>query len=300
MSFASSMIRLEIGLKAHVLNWPWRDRMLRRKIRNDVLGTVLPKYLKRYLPPKNFKAPTVVHDDATEKIYSIWFQGKDSAPKWVKACFRSVERNCPQEHVVLDEKTVFDYIELPEYIMEKRKYGKISHAHFADIARVELLNNYGGIWMDASGYVTSPPPAWMIEQDFFAYLVNPESVGFGWRYSFMQNCFFRARKGSYILAAWRYMIHEFWKHENTRLDYMIHQLMFKTLVMNDPRAIAEFAKMPHVYQNTTHALWWEYKDKPFDQKIYDEITGKTWVQKTTYRNTENLTPGSFADHMVKA
>lgn len=37
--------------------------------------------------------------------------------------------------------------------------------------------------------------------------------------------------------------------------------------MNDPRAKKYFAKMPHVDQDPTHALWWAYADKPFDKKF---------------------------------
>ncbi|MDL2295700.1 capsular polysaccharide synthesis protein [Lachnospiraceae bacterium OttesenSCG-928-E19] len=299
MTISQLIARIEIGLRAHVLNWPWRDRQTRRNVRNKVLETAIPRYLKRYLPAAAAVPNTKPgKPNGDEKIWSIWTQGAENAPDWVRACYRSVARNCQQEHIILDEENLFKYIELPDYIMKKRASGKISNAHFADIARVELLYQYGGIWMDSTGFVTAPVPDYFLKPDFFAYLLNPESKS-GWRYSFMQNCFMGARRGSYLLAAWRAMIHAYWRAENGTVDYMVHQLLFKTLVLNDPRAKIEFEKMPHMYQDPTHALWWTYRDKPFDQKIYDEITSKTWVQKTTWRDVINPVPGSFADVMMK-
>ena len=238
----------------------------------------------------------VENNDKNDKIFTLWLQGEDNAPPLVKACFRSVRRHCKQELVVLDEKTVFDYISLPDVIIEKRKKGKISHAHFADICRVELLYNHGGYWLDSTGFVTAPIPDWIEQEDFFVYMAG-QNVGFP--YSFMQNCFIRARKGAYLLDAWRAMILDYWTHENSNFDYFMHQLLFKTLVTYDPRAKKHFAKMPHVDQDPTHMLWWDYHNKPFDKKQFDKVTSGAFFQKLTYRGSENPAPGTYADEIIK-
>ena len=187
------------------------------------------------------------------------------------------------------------YIKLPDVILEKRRQGKIKNAHFADICRVELLYNYGGFWLDSTGFATAPIPDWIVKEDFFVYMAG-KNVGSP--YSFMQNCFIRARRGAYLLAAWRAMILDYWMHENHSFDYFMHQLLFKTLVMNDPRAKKYFAKMPHVDQDPTHMLWWSYQNKPFDQKTFDDVTSGAFFQKLTYRGSDNPVPGSFADVMI--
>jgi len=81
----------------------------------------------------------------------------------------------------------------------------------------------------------------------------------------------------------------------------MHQLLFKALVHNDPRAKELWAHVPHIEQDPTHALWWAYGDKPFDKKIFDEITSKAFFQKTTFRSdyAKNPKPGTFADVMIK-
>ena len=286
----------DVIVRGHILNWFWRSREKRRAVRSDVLATAIPRYFKRYLPAAAaIKERKVVKDDNNEKIFTIWLQGEENAPDLVKACFRSVRKNCKQELVVLDEATLNQYITLPDIIWKKRSEGKIKNAHFADICRVELLYEHGGIWLDSTGFATAPIPDWIIKEDFFVYMAGNKV---GSPYSFMQNCFIRARKGAYLLDAWRAMILDYWIHDNHSFDYFMHQLLFKTLVMNDPRAKKYFAEMPHIDQDPTHALWWAYADKPFNQKVFDEVTSGAFFQKTTYAQAKNPPKGSFADVMV--
>lgn len=284
--------RLKIILWAHVFNWPWRNRVRRRTVRGDVLGRMVPQYLKKYLSAVNGVPNESIKKDS-DKIFTIWLQGEDNAPDLVRACFRSVRRNCTQEFVILDEKTLFKYITLPDYIMEKRRQGLIKNAHFADICRIELLYQYGGIWLDATAFVTAPIPDNILSQDFFVYM-----AGNVWGYSFIQNCFIRARRGSYLLAAWRAMIFEYWKHNNHALDYLVHQLLFKTLVTNDTRAKKYFDKMPHIVQDPTHVLRWNLWDKTFNKKDFDSLSEKSFFQKLTYCDSDKIVPNSFADFVI--
>lgn len=297
MSLARFVAMTKFILMGHILNWPWRKREKRRAVRTAVIERVIPKYFERYLPAAAaVKERKVVNNDKNDKIFSLWLQGEENAPELVKACFRSVRRHCKQELIVLDEKTVFDYISLPEEIMKKRKAGKISHAHFADICRVELLYNHGGYWLDSTGFVTSTIPEWIEKEDFFVYMAGQKG---GFPYSFMQNCFIRARKGAYLLDAWRAVMLDYWMHENGPFDYFMHQLLFKTMVMNDPRAIKHFAKMPHVDQDPTHALWWAYHDKPYNKEEFERVISGAFFQKTTYHQAKNPKAGTVAAEMLK-
>lgn len=278
----------------------WHVPDERRVVRNQVLSTVVPQYLKRYLPPSGAVPNTPpVKDNKGEEIYSIWLQGPYDMPDMVAACYRQMEKHCTQPVVILDEKTMFNYIDLPGVIMDKRANGQIGRAHFSDIARVELLHNHGGFWMDASDFVTGPVPKNIVDQDFFVYLVS-DKKSYKYAYAMIQNCFIRARRGSYLLDAWRHMLLNYWAHENSALDYMVHQLMFRTLVENDETARELFAKMPHVYQDPTHVIWRHYRDKPFDQKIFAQVAQGAFFQKIKHLyNAPPPAPGTFADVMSK-
>ena len=292
MNIRSWFSVFKIVLYAHVLNWPWRSRNRRRAVRGDVLGRMVPQYLKKYLSAVN-DVPDESIKKGSDKIFTIWLQGEDNAPDLVKSCFRSVRRNCSQDFIILDEKTLFEYITLPDYIMEKRRRGLIKNAHFADICRIELLYQYGGIWLDATAFVTAPIPTDILKQNFFVYM-----AGNVWGYSFIQNCFIRARRGSYLLGAWRAMIFEYWKDNNHAIDYLVHQLLFKTLIVNDVRAQKYFDKIPHVNQEPTHLLRWNLWNQKFDSHIYDSLSKQVFFQKLTYCAPDKIIPNSFADFVV--
>ncbi len=284
----------EIALFGHVFNPLWLPRDKRHRQREKVLVRAITRYFRRYLS-RDVPEQKIINNDENDKIFSIWLQGEENAPELVKSVYRSIRRNCKQELVVLDEKTIFDYISLPKEIIEKRKKGKIKHAHFADICRVELLYEHGGYWLDSTDFMMTAMPEWIQKQDFFMFLTGTK---YGSPYSFVQNCFIRARKGSYLLAAWRAMILNYWIHEDREFDYFMHQLLFKTLVTYDSRAKKYFEAMPHVSQDPTHVLWADYRDKPFNQKEFDEIAKGACFQKLTYRGSDNIIPGSFADVLI--
>lgn len=295
MNVSRAWALTKIVVQGHILNWVWRPRAVRSRVRCDVFSRVAPQYFKRYLPAAaRVKDTPVIRDDAGEKIYTMWQQGEANAPALVTACYRSIRRHCKQELVVMDDNNFEQYVTLPPEIIAKYRAGKIRRAHFADIVRVQVLFEHGGFWLDSTAFVTSPIPDWIVDQDFFVFMVG----NVGQKYSYMQNCFIRARRGAYLLAAWRAMIIDYWMHENRNFDYFMHQLLFKTLVENDPRAIKYFAEMPHVDQDPTHALWHEYKHAQYDEKLFAQLTRDAFFQKCAYADAPR--PGTFAAHIANS
>ena len=291
--------RLEMLWEGCILNPFWRGRDVSRARRYKSNSRILTEFIrKRWLTAADaVPQQPVVRDDAAEKIYTIWLQGEQNAPDIVKSCFASIRAHCTQELVVLDEKTLPDYISLPEEIVTKYKEGKIEPCHFSDICRVELLYRHGGYWLDATCFVTGPIPEHISAQDFFVFMAGEKVHG---NYSFIQNCFIRARKGAYLLEAWRAMILDYWLHEDRRVDYFQHQVMFRTLVTDKPDAAALFAQMPQVDQYPTHLYLYEYKDLPYDPEVFAKASeAGFFYQKTSYRDLEHIVPGSFADWMVR-
>lgn len=300
MDFTKTLYRFalkaELAICGHILNPLWLPRKERHDRRERVQARTAVKYFSRYylgtLDGLPDDAP--VHS-SEEKIYSIWFQGKDKAPLLVKACHDSVRKHCTQAFEVMDLNTVLSVIDLPQEIIDKFRLGKIKAAHFADICRVELLHRFGGFWMDSTDFVTAPIPESIAEEDFFMFMT---SELYGSPYSFVQNCFIHARRGSYLLEAWRSMILDFWKHENSSFDYFQHQLMFKTMVTYDPRAGALFEKMPHINQDPTHILWETIREKPYDRAEYEDITKDAFFQKLSFKRACNPAPGTTLHEMI--
>jgi len=269
-------------------------RKWRHKIREKVRAYVLPLYFRlRYLP--RLVIPAGAKGPSSDNIWQIWFQGEDKAPPIVKACFRSVEKfKGRHAQKILDAKQLSKLIKLPDYIEEKYRRGKIKIQHYSDLVRLELLYQYGGIWMDATNLMTAPIPEIIDKSGFFVFHTGSEGIGSA--YAMFQNCFIVAKKGDPLLAMWRQMCFEFWKRENYMIDYFYGQIMLKALVLYNPAAAREYAKMPRFSQDPTHIFCHFSRHDlygKFDRKEFCALTANSFFQKLRYRK-EPSPKGSVA------
>ena len=104
-----------------------------------------------------------------KNIWFYWEQGIENAPAIVKKCYESVVRNKPDgwDIVVLNKKSAKEYISMPPFIEELYEHGKIWKALYADLLRLALLYKYGGIWNDATCYVTRQIPEEILNNPLF-------------------------------------------------------------------------------------------------------------------------------------
>lgn len=114
----------------------------------------------------------------THPIWIMWQQGFDSAPEVVKICRQSLYQHINNHMTVveLDDESVFEYIDLPDYIIEKYQAGKILRAQFADIIRIRLLATYGGLWLDSTVFVSKKIPENIFDLPFFSPKSREEST----------------------------------------------------------------------------------------------------------------------------
>lgn len=288
-------------VKGHLLNPVWRDRDVRRRQRYRATLETMMGYLKRYAPEVSKITPAPVDNPGTEPehAFTIWYQGEDNAPDLVKACFRSMRKNLKQKLIVLDENTLFDWISLPDFIIDKWKKGIIPHTQFSDICRVELLYQHGGLWFDATDYITAPVPQFIMDEDVFLYGAGEKIRG---AYAFIQSCFIRGKKGNPLLGIWREANFIYWKEEMSKIDYFVHHLMLRLSTEVNPIAKECYARMPHIDQDPTHALWGEHADDVYDENLFSQLTRDAFFQKTNYKDSrlKQLKEGSVADYILNS
>ena len=288
--------------KAHITNWFWKSRLERRLTRQHRFLEMKLSYLRRYIPfIQGMRAVDTIDRSeafADEKMFTLWFQGLDNAPHVVKQCVESQKRYYADQLIVLDEKTISDYITLPDYIIEKRNRKVMGPANFSDIVRLELLYRYGGIWFDATDYLLGPVSDVVQKADFFMY-VSSETLN---PHMFVANCFIRAKKGDPLLKMWRDLIFEYWKNENKNIDYFLVHYLFRLLVTYNSEAKKLFEEMPKIEQDSLHLLWFKYGDLPYDKKDYDNMLKENFLQKCSYRKLKfaktEIIPGSMKDYVI--
>ena len=103
-------------------------------------------------------------------IWVCWLQGKESMPDIVKYCLKSLERNVPYntEIKLITSTNLKEYVEFPDFIYQKLKVGSLTMTHFSDLIRMALLKKYGGLWIDATVFISSQIPKEYIECDLYS------------------------------------------------------------------------------------------------------------------------------------
>lgn len=288
--------------KGHITNWLWKDKLSRRICRNNAFGEYKMSYLQRYADfAKNLKAekPEFIETPRSEeKIFTLWFQGEQNAPEIVKKCFKSIRDIYGDRFVILSDETLYDYIQLPEYIMQKWKDKKIVAANFSDIVRIELLYQHGGYWFDATDFLTSPIPDFIEKSPFFMFVTS--DVFFP--HMFVQTCFMRGKKRDALMGMWRSLVHEYWKKEEMACEYFLVHMLLKLLVRENSEAARLFSEMPKETMDSTHLLWNKIGNETFDMKLYKEMCDAVFFQKCSYkpqkRGVKDIIPGSMADVVI--
>ena len=87
-----------------------------------------------------------------KKIHYFWFGGNEK-PKSVKKCIDSWKKYCPDYEIIEWNESNFDIHCMPfvEQAYEAKKYAFVS-----DVARLMMVYEYGGIYMDTDVEVTKP------------------------------------------------------------------------------------------------------------------------------------------------
>ncbi len=108
----------------------------------------------------------------SENIFILWYQGKTSMPELVRLCYNSVLKNSNGHRVVLlDSSSIFDWIDpFPEKVQQKFDNNIFSLQLKSDLIRLSLLKQYGGLWLDATVFVSKKIPDEVFKMPFFTVI----------------------------------------------------------------------------------------------------------------------------------
>ena len=105
-----------------------------------------------------------------KKLFLLWFQGWDRAPEVVTLCRRSWEHHNPTWEIhFLDNTNLSDYVDLGDF---SHLWESLPPSELADIVRIHLLEEYGGVWANATCFCCRPLDEWLyvyLDSGFFAF-----------------------------------------------------------------------------------------------------------------------------------
>lgn len=197
-------------------------------------------------------------------IWIFWWQGYENAPPIVKKCINSTRKNAGAHPVILLTKENWqEYADIPEYITGKVESGAISLTHFSDILRMVLLADHGGLWLDATIFVSKEIPGYCFSLPYFSiHYNNPESkIAKGKWTGFCQG----AKKNSVVHCFCRDIFFAYWKKYSKLADYFL----IDYAMLAGYRNIPEFKKLVDAIPFNNQGV--KELDRHFNDKFSSEI-----------------------------
>ena len=206
----------------------------------------------------------------------------ENAPELVKRCYQSVKENMPdRDIVVITSENMTDYVQFPDFIIEKWKKGQITHTHMTDLLRLELLIKYGGMWLDATVFCSGGniPDYFFKSELFFYQCLKPGRDG---HCSYISSWLMSAKSNNKILMAVRELLYTYWKENSSMWDYFLLHDFMSIVLDYYPN---EWKKVIPKDNATPHILLLHLFDK-YDAKIYKAIIEQSPFHKLSYKFTE--------------
>lgn len=223
-----------------------------------------------------------------DNVWICWLQGIDNAPPIVKSCVESIRRGFAGRNIIiLSDENLDEYITFPDYIIEKRKKGIITNAHFSDLIRIELLCKYGGIWCDATLLCTQTPPAVMTESKTFVFK-DIDLLRMDIEPTVCSSWYMSAWSNQKILLLTRKLLMDYWEEADTLCQYYLFHLF---LAMASRRYPEEWATIPVYNNRSPHTLQFELNNQ-FSEERWKQITAMSPLHKLNHHNTYSM-EGTF-------
>jgi hypothetical protein len=169
-------------------------------------------------------------------IFILWLQGFSNAPDVVQRCAQSWKFYHPTgwKIVLLDLQNLHEYMTLEPVFLS------IAPCEIANVVRVHLLSQYGGVWVDATTFCNQCLDDWLLpytQQGFFAFeKPGPDRL--------LSNWFLYADKNNYLMDQWCHATLHFHRNNTTEHPYFIHHYLFGDLYDTDPRSKAIWDAVP--------------------------------------------------------
>ena len=222
----------------------------------------------------------------TSNIWVCWWQGEENMPEVVKVCYRSIKKLSGKHPVVLiTEDNLKDYVQLPQFIMDKYAAGIISRTHFSDILRFYLLKEYGGIWMDITNFLTAEIDSFVpADSTFYSYkhITEYNNVSQG-----LWTSYFNASGKGNIIPSYLYeSLVSYWNKTDKLEDYLLLDFIFKLGYDNIPAMkkiidsipLKEIGTMRKIMNRKWNGEEWK---RYFIQAPFQKLSYKKYVNKIT-------------------
>lgn len=206
------------------------------RISQDVQKTTYAYLSKRYGEAARALVSAPQPGERPEEfvLWVFWWQGERQAPEIVKGCIAAMRRHGrPFRVQVVDSSNYKDFAPVSAHMDELVCSRKISLTHFSDYYRMALLENHGGLWIDASIFLNQTLREDILDGPLFS-LRNPgmdlsNISGWNWTVGVIGGW-----KGNTLFSACRQLLEMYWQDHSFPVDYFIFDFFIKLVYESCP------------------------------------------------------------------
>lgn len=230
-------------------------------------------------------SPLKVDFNGKMPVWVCWWQGEDEAPELVKTCIASIKKNIPEDiaglHIITLDN-VGKYITLPSWIIEKFEAGKISLTHLSDILRMGLLYRYGGMWIDATYFISDKIPKEVFQKGVFYTQRMDKTM---WRADITQGRWagnvMRGEKGNVLFRFALNAMYMYWCTQDTMIDYYLIDYIIALAYDNIVQVREMIDACPYSQPNIFELK--KVINKKYNPNIYKNMVKNTYMFKLSHR-----------------
>lgn len=234
-------------------------------------------------------------------IWILWWQGEKNMPEIVKACCASVRKNCGAHPVkIITEKNFNEYINLPEYISKLYRDSTITRNHFANLCRLYLLKNQGGLWLDATMLVTGEIPEDIFNSVFYTIKRNINKKSRNVALSRWSTFLLGAQAGNILCGFVLDFMLEYWRYNDILIDYALFDYSI-ALAYNEILECRKLIDSVPLNNPEIHGLT-PLLNSEFNPEIFEKLKSQNIFFKLTWKkNFKKIINGkeTFYGHIIK-
>lgn len=233
-------------------------------------------------------------------IWIFWWQGKSNMPSIVKDCFISLINNKAEYPVILITKDNFHkYTDISSRIINMLRNGNMTLTHFSDILRFNLLKNNGGLWIDATVFVTKT-----ISPKYFNYIFTCSGFEDKDYFSVTKGnwCGFLigGSKGNPLFEFMNTFFNVYWNKNNELIDYFLIDYALSYAYEHNIGNLRKYCENNKGKNNPNLFELEKRLNKKYDSNIWKKINEATEMYKLTYKINLKSNENTFYNRIVNA
>ncbi len=256
----------------------YKDNAVKKYLRKKY-NAIIEKY-------RNYNSEELV--EAEKIVWHFWWQGEEDISPLMKMCIESSKKAFSDYKFILITKDNYrHFFELPDYVLSKHDKGNITTTELADICRLILMANYGGIWCDVTVFFVPPITNRLEEYNIFGIRENESKLSYlpnkrMWTSFFIYS---KYKNNLFYLFA-RDMMLAYWKDEKYLIDYFMIDYLWMIAYEEFDFVKKEVDSIPISCRNCYGLR--RILSKPYDDEHFRNLTKNTWLFKLARHDT-NIT-----------